>query len=116
VPSLFTKETFSNVLGNVILFLIICTFIIGGFVKKVNVFDAFIEGAKQGWDVIIKVIPYLVGLLVAIRVFRDSGALEAIINAITWCFTAGSERRVRSCIACCHHAPIQRWWGKRIDA
>ncbi len=85
-PTLFTKETFSNVLGNVILFLIICTFIIGGFLKKIDVFDAFIEGAKQGWDVIIKVIPYLVGLLVAIRVFRDSGALEAIINGITWCF------------------------------
>lgn len=85
-PSLFTKETFSNVLGNLILFLIISTFIIGGFVRRINVFDAFIEGAKQGWDVIIKVIPYLVGLLVAIRVFRDSGALDAIINAISWCF------------------------------
>jgi spore maturation protein SpmA len=86
VPSLFTKETFSNVLGNSILFLIICTFIIGGFVKKVNVFDAFIEGAKQGFEVIVKVIPYLVGLLVAIRVFRDSGALDAITNGIGWCF------------------------------
>jgi len=88
VPTLFTKETFSNVLGNVILFLIICSFLIGGFLKKIDVFYAFIEGAKQGWDVIIKVIPYLVGLLVAIRVFRDSGALEAIINGITWCFTS----------------------------
>ena len=87
-PTLFTKETFSNVLGNVILFLIICSFIIGGFVKKIDVFDTFIEGAKQGWDVIIKVLPYLVGLLVAIRVFRDSGALEAIINGITWCFSS----------------------------
>ena len=87
VPTLLTKETFSSVLGNVILFLIICSFIVGGFVKKVDVFDAFIEGAKQGWDVIVKVIPYLVGLLVAIRIFRDSGALDAIINGITWCFT-----------------------------
>jgi spore maturation protein SpmA len=87
-PTLLTKETFSNVLGNLILFLIICAFIIAGFVKKIDVFDAFIEGAKQGWEVIIKVLPYLVGLLVAIRVFRDSGALDAIINAITWCFTA----------------------------
>jgi spore maturation protein SpmA len=86
VPALLTKETFSNVLGNLILFLIISTFIIGGVVKKINVFEAFIEGAKQGWDVIIKVIPYLVGLLVAIRVFRDSGALEAIIGGISWCF------------------------------
>ncbi|MEN9685600.1 MAG: hypothetical protein RLZZ28_1386 [Bacteroidota bacterium] len=86
LPTLLTKETFSNVLGNSILFLIICTFIIGGFVRKINVFESFIEGAKQGWDVIIKVIPYLVGLLVAIRVFRDSGALEAIISGISWCF------------------------------
>lgn len=88
VPTLLTKETFSNVLGNIILFLIICTFIIGGHIKKVNVFDAFIEGAKQGWEVILKVIPYLVGMLVGIRVFRESGALEAIISGITWCFTA----------------------------
>jgi spore maturation protein SpmA len=86
-PSLFTKETFSNVLGNIILFFIVCSFIVGAFIKKVNVFEAFIEGGKQGWEVIIKVLPYLVGLLVGIRVFRDSGALEAIINGISWCFT-----------------------------
>ncbi|MEI6583719.1 MAG: nucleoside recognition domain-containing protein [Chitinophagia bacterium] len=83
---LFTKETFSNVLGNLILFLVICTFIIGGWVRKVNVFDAFIEGAKQGWEVIIKIIPYLVGIIVGIRVFRDSGALDAIIQGISWVF------------------------------
>lgn len=87
-PSLLTKETFSNVLGNVILFVIIVSFIVGGFLKKVDVFDAFIEGAKQGWDVIVKVLPYLVGLLVSIRVFRDSGALDAIINGITWVFSS----------------------------
>jgi spore maturation protein SpmA len=85
-PTFFTKETFSNVLGNLILFLIISSFIIGGFVKKINVFEAFIDGAKQGWDVVIKIIPYLVGIIVGIRVFRDSGALDAIINGITWCF------------------------------
>ena len=83
---LFTKETFSNVLGNLILFLVISTFIIGGWVRKVNVFDAFIEGAKQGWEVIIKIIPYLVGIIVGIRVFRDSGALDAIIQGISWVF------------------------------
>lgn len=88
IPTLLTKETFSNVLGNIILFFIICSFIVGGYVKKINVFDAFIEGAKQGWDLIVKIIPYLVGMLVAIRVFRESGALAAIINGITWCFSA----------------------------
>jgi spore maturation protein SpmA len=83
-PVFFTKETFGNVLGNVILFVVIAAFIIGGFIKKVNVFDAFIEGAKGGWEVIVKIIPYLVGMLVAIRVFRDSGALNAVINGIAW--------------------------------
>ncbi len=83
-PKLLTKETFGNVLGNLILFLVVAAFIIGGLVKKINVFDAFIEGAKGGWDVIVKVIPYLVGLLVAIRVFRDSGALNAMTNGISW--------------------------------
>jgi spore maturation protein SpmB len=48
------------------------------------VFDAFIEGAKGGWEVIVKVIPYLVGMLVAIRVFRDSGGLMAVTNGIAW--------------------------------
>jgi spore maturation protein SpmA len=83
---LFTKETFSNVLGNLILFLVICAFIIGGLLKKVHVFDAFIEGAQQGWQVIIKIIPYLVGIIVGIRVFRESGGLDAIIQGISWIF------------------------------
>lgn len=83
-PVLFTKETFGNVLGNVILFLLVAAFIIGGLIKKINVFDAFIEGAKGGWEVIVKIIPYLVGMLVAIRVFRDSGALTAVINGVSW--------------------------------
>lgn len=79
-----SKEVFGNVLGNLILFLVIAIFIIGGFVKKVNVFDAFIDGAKGGFDVVIKIIPYLVGMLVAIRVFRDSGALEFIIGGVSY--------------------------------
>lgn len=87
-PVLLTKETFGNVLGNVILFVLICTFIIGGLIKKINVFDAFIEGAKGGWEVIVKIIPYLVGMLVAIRVFRDSGALTALINGISFLLNA----------------------------
>lgn len=83
-PVLLTKETFGNVLGNAILFILTATFILGGLIKKINVFDAFIEGAKGGWEVIVKIIPYLVGMLVAIRVFRDSGALNAVINGISW--------------------------------
>lgn len=83
-----TRETFSKVFGNLVLFLIIATFIIGGFLRKINVFDAFIEGAKGGWEVIVRIIPYLVGMLVGIRVFRESGALDFIINGFSWVFTA----------------------------
>lgn len=87
-PSFLTKENFSKVFGNFILFLIIAAFILGGLWKRINVFDAFIEGAKGGWEVIVKIIPYLVGMLVGIRVLRESGALDFIINGLAWCFSA----------------------------
>ena len=78
------KEVFSKVVGNLVLFVIVVSFIVGGAWKKVQVFDAFIEGAKNGFDVVLKIIPYLVGMLVGIRVFRDSGALDYVINALAW--------------------------------
>ena len=78
------KEVVSKVFGNGLLIFIIVLIILGGAYKKVSVFDAFIEGAKQGFDVIIKIIPYLVAMLVAIRVFRDSGAMGYILNGITY--------------------------------
>ncbi len=78
------KEILSKVAGNGLLLFIIIGIIIGGAYKKVSVFDAFIEGAKNGFDVIVKIIPYLVAMLVAIRVFRDSGAMQYILNAFTY--------------------------------
>ena len=78
------KEVVSKVFGNGLLIFIIVLIILGGAYKKVSVFDAFIEGAKQGFDVIVKIIPYLVAMLVAIRVFRDSGAMGYILNGITY--------------------------------
>jgi spore maturation protein SpmA len=78
------KEVFSKTVGNAFLLVIIVGIIIGGAYKKVSVFDAFIEGAKNGFDVIIKIIPYLVAMLVAIRVFRDSGAMLYILNGLTF--------------------------------
>lgn len=78
------KDNFSKIFGNIILFGIIVIFIIGGIIKKINVFDAFIDGAKNGWDIVVKIFPYLVGMLVAIRVFRDSGALGYITDSISW--------------------------------
>ena len=78
------KELFSKVAGSSILLAIVVTIVVGGAYKKVSVFDAFIEGAKNGFDVIIKIIPYLVTMLVAIRVFRDSGAMVYILNGLTY--------------------------------
>jgi spore maturation protein SpmA len=78
------KEMVSKVVGNGLLLLIIVIIILGGVYKKVSVFDAFIEGAKNGFDVVLKIIPYLVAMLVAIRVFRDSGAMTYILNGITY--------------------------------
>ena len=78
------KEVFSKVVGNGLLMVIIVGIIVGGAYKKVSVFDAFIEGAKNGFDVIVKIIPYLVAMLVAIRVFRDSGAMGYIIHGFTY--------------------------------
>lgn len=78
------RNIFSNVVGNAILLTIIVAIIVAGAVKKVSVFDAFIEGAKEGFAVVLKIIPYLVGMLVAIRLFRDSGALGYITNAIAY--------------------------------
>ena len=78
------KELFSKVAGSSILLAIVVTIVVGGAYKKVSVFDAFIEGAKNGFDVIIKIIPYLVAMLVAIRVFRDSGAMVYILNGLTY--------------------------------
>lgn len=78
------KEIFSRITGNLILLLIVVAIILGGVWKKVSVFDAFIDGAKGGFDVILKILPYLVGMLVAIRVFRDSGALGYIVEGISW--------------------------------
>ncbi len=78
------RNTFTNISGNLILFLLIVIIIVGGMYKKVSVFDTFIEGAKGGFDVVLKIIPYLVAMLVGIRVFRDSGALGYITNGIAW--------------------------------
>jgi len=84
-----TKNVFSSVAGNLVLMIIIVAIILGGVYKKISVFDAFIEGAKEGFNVVLKIIPYLVGMLVGIRVFRDSGALDYIINGISYLIHAG---------------------------
>lgn len=79
-------EIVSKVSSNLILFSIIIAFILGALRKKVNVYDAFIEGAKGGFTTCITIIPYLVGMLVAIGVLRNSGVLGYIVDGFTWCF------------------------------
>lgn len=79
-------EMVSKVASNMILFSIIIAFILGAVRKKVNVYDAFIEGAKGGFTTCITIIPYLVGMLVAIGVLRNSGVLGYIVDGFTWCF------------------------------
>ncbi len=74
----------STVVGNLILFTIIILFITLAVRKRVNVYDTFIEGAKEGFKVAVKIIPYLVAILVAIGVFRTSGAMEFIISGLEY--------------------------------
>jgi spore maturation protein SpmA len=72
----------STVAANVILFSIIIAFILGGLRKKINVYNAFIEGATTGFETAVKVIPYLIAMLVGIAVFKASGAMDYLINGI----------------------------------
>ena len=73
---------YSTLFANTLLFTIICGFIISGMRKKINVYDAFIEGAKEGFQTAITSIPYLVAILVGIGVFRASGAMDFIIQGV----------------------------------
>ena len=75
---------FSTLIANIILFTIICGFLIAGVRKKLNVYNTFILGAKEGFLTAVKIIPYLIAILVAIGVFRASGAMTFFIDGITW--------------------------------
>ena len=79
-----TMDIVSKTAANVILLSIIVTFIVAGMRKKINVYDAFIEGAKEGFHTAVTIIPYLVAILVGIGVFRASGAMDWLIYAIGW--------------------------------
>ena len=70
--------------ANVLLFVIIICFLMAGIMQRVNVYEAFVEGAKGGFETAVRIIPYLVAMLVGIGVFRASGAMEWLIEAVTW--------------------------------
>jgi spore maturation protein SpmA len=76
--------TTSTLIGNLVLFGIIIGFLVIATLRRVNVYESFIEGAKQGFDVSVSLLPYLVAMLVAIGVLRASGALDAGLNGIRW--------------------------------
>jgi len=76
--------TISTISSNLILFLIIISFILLGLRKKVNIYETFIEGAKEGFQVAVKIIPFLVAILVAIGVFRNSGAMDLFISGVEY--------------------------------
>ncbi len=91
-------QLFSTSLSNGIILLIFLLIVLGGMYKKINIFDAFIEGAKGGFETAVRIIPYLVGLLVAISLLRNSGAFEFILDGIKSLFVMlnGDSRIVDS--------------------
>ena len=80
-----TMNRVSTTIANILLMTIITGFIVAGVRKKVNVYDAFIEGAKDGFTTAVRIIPYLVAILVGIGVFRASGAMDMLIGGLRWC-------------------------------
>lgn len=78
-------EVLSTSLANIILFAIIVIFILAGMFRKINVYEAFIEGAKEGFSTAVRIIPYLVAILVAVGVFRASGAMDMLIDGVSAC-------------------------------
>jgi spore maturation protein SpmA len=83
--NIFPQEkitVYSSLIGNCLLFVIIIAFILSGLVKKLNVYDAFIEGAKDGFKTAVMIIPYLVAMLVGIALFRASGAMTFLTDGI----------------------------------
>ena len=81
-------EVVSTSLANIILFSVIILFIVAGMRARINVYEAFIEGAKEGFTTAVRIIPYLIAILVAIGVFRASGGMNVIMDGIAWCANA----------------------------
>ena len=79
-----TMATVTSIASNLILMTIIVLFIVAGLLKKINVYNAFIEGAKEGFHTAVRIIPYLVAILVAVGVFRASGGMELMMKGIRW--------------------------------
>ncbi|MFI5452970.1 nucleoside recognition domain-containing protein [Pedobacter sp. UC225_61] len=87
-------QSFSGLLSNGLLLLIFLSIVLGGLYKKIDIFDAFVEGAKGGFDTAIRIIPYLVGMLIAISLLRTSGTFDLVIDGFKSVFSAmGADTR-----------------------
>jgi spore maturation protein SpmA len=87
-------DNFSKILSNGIILLIFFAIVLGGLYKKINIFDAFIDGAKEGFTTCVKIIPYLVGMLIAISLLRTSGVFDIIISGMKFLAeTVGADSR-----------------------
>ncbi|UCJ09251.1 spore maturation protein [Chitinophaga pendula] len=78
--------TYTSLLGGLIIFSIIVSFLVMGLLKRINVYEVFIEGAKDGFTTSVLIIPYLVAMLVAISAFRSTGCMDYVVNGIGYCF------------------------------
>ena len=83
-----TLSVVSAAIAAILLLGVICWFVIQAMTKKINVYDAFIDGAKGGFQTAIGIIPYLIAILVAVGMFRASGAMSLLEQGIAWCFAA----------------------------
>lgn len=89
-----SAQLFSGKLSNGIILAIFFLIVLGGLYKKIDVFDAFVEGAKGGFETAVRIIPYIVGMLVAISMLRTSGTFDVIINGVKMLFAAlGTDTR-----------------------
>jgi spore maturation protein SpmA/spore maturation protein SpmB len=89
-----SAQMFSNKLSNGIILVIFLLIVLGGIYKKIDVFDAFVEGAKGGFETAVRIIPYIVGMLVAISMLRTSGTFDVIINGVKMLFASlGTDTR-----------------------
>ncbi|TDS13002.1 nucleoside recognition domain-containing protein [Sphingobacterium paludis] len=81
-------EKITGLIGGLLIFSIIILFIVFGAIKKINVYDAFIDGAKEGFSTAVMIIPFLIAILVAISAFRTTGCMDYVVNAIGYCFSS----------------------------
>ncbi|GAB4032543.1 nucleoside recognition domain-containing protein [Spirosoma jeollabukense] len=79
-------ETVSKITGNLVLLTIVVSFLVGALIRRVPIFETFIEGAKGGFETTVKIIPYLVGMLVAIGAFRNAGAMDYLVGGLRYLF------------------------------